>query len=149
VKPVNATLNKITQLTNYLFYSVVVALIDTSIVWVLVKFSVTSLIAANTIGVVSGFIIHYFLSSKAVFNTRYGVGGFAIYLVTFILGLILANALIFMCYEYMFSPYQMDLRILLSKAVSIVVPFFALYYLRLYMFARLNKKRKEVEDIAP
>jgi putative flippase GtrA len=127
-------------IANYFFYSVIVALFDTGIVWVLVRFTEIHLIAANTIGVVSGFLIHYLLASKSVFNTEYGVSGFIIYLATFIFGLLFANWLIYMSYHYVFYAYAVDLRILLSKGVSVAIPFFVMYYMRRYLFMRLNRK---------
>jgi putative flippase GtrA len=127
-------------ITNYFCYSVIVGIVDVCIVWALVRFSPVHLVAANTAGVVSGFLLHYLLASKTVFHTEYGFAGFAIYLGTFLFGLIFANWLIYGSYHYVFSGYSTDLRILLSKGVSIAVPFFALYYLRKYLFLMLNRK---------
>jgi len=130
-------------ITNYFIYSVVVTIIDTGIVWALVRFTSTHLVAANTIGVTTGFLLHYLLASKAVFKTEYGMTGFVIYLATFLFGLNFANWLIVMSYEYVFTAYAVDIRILLSKGVSIGVPFFAMYYMRKYLFIMLNRiKRK-------
>jgi putative flippase GtrA len=127
-------------IANYLFYSVIVTLVDTGIVWTLVRFSTTHLVAANTIGVVTGFLLHYILASKSVFHTEYGIAGFMIYLATFLFGLSFANWLIFMSYHHVFFAYSVDLRILLSKGVSIAVPFFVLYYLRKHLFLLLKRK---------
>lgn len=127
-------------MANYLFYSVVVTLVDTGIVWTLVCYSVIHLVAANTIGVVTGFLLHYLLASKSVFKTEYGIKGFIIYLTTFLFGLSFANWLIYMSYNYVFFAYSVDLRILLSKGVSIAVPFFVLYYLRKHLFLLLKRK---------
>lgn len=127
-------------IVNYLFYSIVVTLVDTGIVWALVRFSEIHLVAANTIGVVSGFLLHYLLASKSVFQAEYGIVGFLVYLSTFIFGLALANWLIYMSYQYVFFAYSVNLRILLSKGISIAVPFFVLYYLRKHLF--LLSKRK-------
>lgn len=127
-------------IANYLFYSVIVTLVDTGIVWTLVRFSATHLVAANTIGVITGFLLHYILASKSVFHTEYGIGGFMIYLATFLFGLGFANWLIFMSYHHVFFAYSVDLRILLSKGVSIAVPFFVLYYLRKHLFLLLKRK---------
>ncbi|MDD3168829.1 MAG: hypothetical protein PHC91_05115 [Eubacteriales bacterium] len=127
-------------IVNYLFYSVIVTLADTGIVWALVRFSEIHLVAANTIGVVSGFLLHYLLASKSVFQTEYGIAGFLVYLTTFLFGLSFANWLIFMSYHYVFYAYSVDLQILLSKGVSIAVPFFVLYYLRKHLFLMLKRK---------
>lgn len=132
-------------IANYFFYSVIVSVVDTGIVWALVRFSMAHLVTANTIGVVTGFLLHYILASKSVFDTEYGLAGFIIYLGTFLFGLSFANWLIYVSYHYVFTAYVVDLRILLSKGVSIGVPFFAMYYLRKYLFIMLNKKLKRKE----
>ena len=130
-------------IANYFLYSVIVAIVDTSLVWGFVRFTVFGLITANTIGVITGFLLHYILSSKSVFKTDYGTAGFAIYLGTFLFGLVFANWLIYISYEYIFTLFSIDLSILLSKGVSIAGPFFAMYYMRKHLFLMLNRKRKE------
>jgi len=127
-------------IANYFFYSVIVTVVDTGIVWALVRFSSVHLVTANTIGVVTGFLLHYLLASKTVFDTEYGIAGFVIYLATFLIGLVLANWLIFMSYNYVFHAFALDLRILMSKGVSVAIPFFAMYYIRKYSFLLLNRK---------
>lgn len=127
-------------LSKYFLYSVIAAIIDTVIVWALTRQNLTHLVAANTIGVSIGFVLHYLLSSRSVFKTRYSITGFIIYLGTFFIGLLAANWLICVFYQYIFVDYMMDLRILLSKGVSIVVPFFLMYFLRKYLFLILNRK---------
>lgn len=129
-----------TALARYFYYSVVVTVVDTGIVWFLTRFSVTSLVAANTLGVVSGFILHYVLASRSVFGARYDAAGFAIYLGTFLAGLGFANWLIYVSYHYVFMGCPLDLRILFSKGVSVAVPFFAMYYGRKFLFGMLNKR---------
>lgn len=126
-------------ISRYLVYSLLVALIDTMIVWSLTRFWSVSLITGNTIGIVFGFVLHYFLASKSVFHTGYGYKGFLIYLSTFIFGLVFANWLIYMSYEYMFDFCQVDLRLILSKGVSLIIPFFVLYFTRKHLFSLLNK----------
>ena len=127
-------------IANYLFYSVIVTIVDTGIVWALVRFSTLHLVTANSIGIITGFLLHYILASKSVFKTEYGFAGFLVYLATFLFGLGFANWLIYISYHYVFYAYSVDLRILLSKGVSIAVPFFALYYLRKYLFILVNRK---------
>lgn len=135
-------------MVNYLLYSIIVAAIDTLIVWFTVRFLMANLLVANTIGIVAGFLIHYFLSSKKVFDTDYGIAGFTIYLATFIIGLFFANVIIYIGFTYIFNWFEIDLRILLSKGLSIVIPFFVLYYIRKYLFERLNKRKGE-SSVAP
>lgn len=127
-------------IANYFFYSVIVTAVDTGIVWALVRFSPVHLVVANTVGVVTGFLLHYLLASKSVFNTEYGIAGFIVYLATFLFGLAFANWLIYMSFHYVFHTLALDLRILMSKGVSVAVPFFAMYYIRKHLFLLLNRK---------
>lgn len=128
------------MILKYLFYSTIVTVIDFFVVWVLTNFFNVNLICANTIAVILGFIIHYILASKSVFNTEYGIKGFAVYISTFILGLVCADALIYVSYEYLFCFMGHNINLILSKGVSIVGPFFIMYFIRKYAYKILNKK---------
>lgn len=134
---------KMPPLLLYLCYSIIVTMVDISIVWLLHRIFSINIVAANTIGVISGTVIHYLLSIKSVFNFDYGVSGFSIYFITFLFGLSLADALIYIGNSYLFNTLTDNLNFLLSKGLSVVVPFFCLYYLRklLYRNAKRNKER--------
>ena len=124
----------------YILNSVIVSLIDTLIVWVLYREMDVFLVTANTICVISGFLIHYLLSSKSVFQADLGMKGFLIYLGTFLLGLALADSLIYAGEHYIFIGYNESLSFLFSKAISILIPFFMLYYLRKMLFSFLKNR---------
>lgn len=128
------------MILKYLFYSTIVTVIDFFVVWALTNFLNVNLIYANTIAVILGFIIHYILASKSVFNTDYGIKGFTVYILTFILGLICADVLIYVSYKYLFYFMENNIKLLLSKGVSIVGPFFIMYFIRKYAYKILNKK---------
>lgn len=128
------------MILKYLFYSTIVTIIDFFVVWVLTNFFNMNLIYANTIAVILGFIIHYILASKSVFNTDYGIKGLAVYILTFIFGLICADVLIYVSYEYLFYLMENNTKLLVSKGVSIVGPFFIMYFIRKYLYEILNKK---------
>lgn len=128
------------MILKYLFYSTIVTVIDFFVVWALTNFLNVNLIYANTIAVILGFIIHYILASKSVFNTDYGIKGFTVYILTFILGLICADVLIYVSYKYLFYFMENNIKLLLSKGVSIVGPFFIMYFIRKYVYKILNKK---------
>ena len=125
---------------RYMLYSVYVTLIDTAVVWVLYRILNINLVTANTTGVITGFVIHYLLSSKSVFQTKYGMGGFGIYFGTFLMGLVLADWLIYLGETYLFLDINKDLSFLLSKGISIVIPFFVLYFIRKSLFNIMNNK---------
>ena len=86
-------------------------------------------VIANTIGVVTGFIIQYFLTSRKVYNSR-NMRTFVIFLLTFLLGLVLANLIVFVSRGYLFHGSDGALAFLVSKGLSIVLPFFVMYFIR-------------------
>ncbi len=133
---------KIPPLLLYLCYSILVTMVDISIVWVLHRIFNINIVAANSVGVISGAILHYLLSIKSVFNFDYGVSGFSIYFITFLFGLTLADALIYIGDSYLFNTLTDNLNFILSKSLSVVVPFFCLYYLRKLLY-RIVKKYRE------
>ena len=99
-----------------------------------------SLITSNTFGVMLGFIIHYlFYHSKKVFSTEYGVTGFIIYLRNIYFRLFIAKYIIYISYEFIFNGLNADVNLILSKGVSVVLPFFLLYYLRKFSYEKLEK----------
>lgn len=121
-------------LVQYLFNSILSTILDVIVVWYLLYFTFFSLVVSNTIGILLGFVIHYLLSSKKVFNKPFGINGLIIYFATFLLGVGLANMLIYVCYEYIFQLLNNNLRFIFSKGVSIALPFFAIYFLRRHLY---------------
>lgn len=127
---------------QYLFFSILSTVLDTFIVWISFYFFNISLTFSNTLGVVSGFFLSYFLSLKAVFNTAHSIGSFTVYLSTSIIGLIVANYLITNTYTFSSTIFPEWFAFSLSKGVSIIVPFFIMYFMRKYLYIWLNKRRK-------
>lgn len=125
---------KNSPLLKYFGYSIVATIIDVAIVWILHNLFNIIIVGANTIGIFVGFIIHYLLASKSVFDSEYGTKGFFIYFVTFLFGLCLADILIYIGTYYLFTKFINNVNFLFSKGLSIVVPFFALYYLRKFLY---------------
>jgi hypothetical protein len=101
-----------------------------------------NIVAANTIGVTLGSILHYLLSSKSVFNSEYGISGFAIYFITFLFGLLLADVLIYIGNTYLFNTFTDNLNFLLSKSLSVGAPFFFLYFLRKHLYKNAKRNRE-------
>ncbi|MDO5785801.1 MAG: GtrA family protein [Eubacteriales bacterium] len=132
--------NKYHNIIQYFGFSVLSTILDTAAVWVLFHFCSTSLGVSNTIGVILGFILDFFLSAKFVFQTKYGVLSFLVYLVTFLFGLAVANFLIIQSYALAIQWVSEGLAFLFAKGVSIVLPFFVLYFIRKKLYACLNKR---------
>lgn len=132
----------ITPMMRYLLFSILVTVIDTVVVWFMYHILGIHVVVSNTIGVVIGFVIHYLLSTKAVFDTELGIKGFAVYLGTFILGLVFADWIIYVSESILFIALTKGLRFLFSKGLSIVLPFFFLYFLRRRLFEMLQHYKK-------
>ncbi len=86
-------------------------------------------VVANTIGVVTGFIIQYFLAARHVYNTK-SMKSFIIFLATFFLNLLMANGIVYVCRSIIFDNSTDNISFLVSKAASIVFPFFITYFIR-------------------
>lgn len=130
------------QITKYFLKSCFVTIIDVAVVWIAHMTLKIDIVTANTIGVVVGFIIDYRISARFIFATAKGVGGFFVYFGTFLLGLIIADGMIYYGNAYLFSNFETQLRFLLSKGLSIGVPFFALYFIRKYIYHWIGKQKE-------
>lgn len=136
---------KCEKLFKYLFFSILSTVLDTCVVWVTFHMLGFSLVVSNTAGVVAGFFVSYFLSLKTVFDTRQGLDAFAIYVGTSCVGLVLANYLIANTYALTIGYCPEWFAFLFSKGVSIVLPFFVMYFMRKYLYIWLNKRRESHE----
>lgn len=129
------------KIIKYFLFSALSTLLDVAVVWVLLNALGLDLVLSNTVGVVAGFVLSYLLSSKAVFDTELGLAGFLIFFGTFLVGLVAADVLISVTHSLV-SPYTPEwFSFLFSKGVSIVIPFFGLYFSRKWLYGLLRKKR--------
>ena len=135
-------IEKYNKILRYLFCSCISTVFDTIIVWTLLQNCGIPLVTANTIGILSGFVISYTLSANRVFAVKIGATSFAVYFCTFIMGLILADTLIVFSHNALIPFFSESLSFLISKGISIVVPFFFMYFIRKYTFLYLNKRSK-------
>lgn len=131
---------KFEKVFTYLFFSILSTIVDVTVVWIAFHVAGIELAVANTIGVVSGFFIGYFLSLKRVFNTGQSLGAFAVYVGTSCIGLVLANYLITTAYDFSIRYCPDWFAFLFSKGVSVVFPFFVMYLMRKYIYMWLNKR---------
>lgn len=86
-------------------------------------------VIANATGVVTGFIIQYFLTAKFVYNTK-SSKSFVVFLATFFMNLLFATAIVFLFRTVIFDNSDSMIVFLISKGASIVLPFFATYFIR-------------------
>ena len=133
---------KFNKILKYFFFSVLSTILDVIIVWIAFHIFNISLTLSNTLGVLSGFFVSYFLSIKTVFNTQHDISSFAIYILTSLIGLVFANYLISAAYAFSIPYCPEWFAFLFSKGVSIVFPFFIMYFMRKYLYILLNNRRQ-------
>ncbi len=133
---------KYKKILTYGLISAFVTLVDILICKLLDK--PLGAVPANTCGVIAGFFLHYFLSAKTVFQRR-DKKSFLIYAVTSAFGLLFADLIVHIC-RNMFDSLNVfteNIRFITAKTASIVLPFFAMYFARKYLFAAINKDKGE------
>lgn len=87
-------------------------------------------VIANTIAMIIGAVIHYYLVSKGVFGSDINATNTVSYIGTFVVGMILQNLVLKTCYSYVLIVLFEELRYVISKGVSVVLPFTVTYLLR-------------------
>lgn len=128
------------MILTYLSHSILSTLLDTAIVWLILNHLGFDIIWANTCGVVAGFVLGFLLDVKRTFRTDYTPAAFAVYFGTFLLGLALANILISATYNAVSGSLPQPLAFLISKGVSVAVPFFAMYFIRKFAYRAIRKR---------
>lgn len=123
------------KILKYFACSVFTACLETMTGWILLHITSYGIVVANTAAVIFGAIVHYFITLLMVFEKRNNAKSFLVYVFTFILGLVLQNVIIWMLYEKVLFHMDEFLKYILSKGLSLVVPFFLLYFIRM----RLNQ----------
>lgn len=134
-------LKKYERIIKYFFFSVLSTILDTCVVWLTFSIFQIDLVIANTLGVVSGFFVSYFLSMKSVFDTKKNFSSLFIYIITSLIGLLIANGLISITYTETITYFPKWFSFICSKGVSIVVPFFIMYFMRKYLYLYINKRK--------
>lgn len=127
----------------YIGLSALTATLETAIGYLMVSFFSCNVVVANSTGIVIGATLHFLLTSKAVFHVKYSWRNVLIYVGTFLLGMLLQNTLIWICYERLFRKCLEVLRYLISKAVSLILPFGIMYFVRgsLYNWSERKQQR--------
>jgi len=133
-KSLQKTYTDAPKIVRYFFISCLALAVDVVLVWLFYRVLALSIVLSNTIGVVCGFIVSYGLTARFVFLHAKGKRGFSIFFSTFIIGLILADVLIYVGEHFIFEKYHENVSFFLSKGLSIAVPFFLLYFLRKYFY---------------
>jgi len=113
---------------RYLAISIFVTVIDTIVSRVSEIF--VNIIIANSIGILTGFTVQYFLSSRHVFFSK-GAKTFVKFFLTFVFGFVLANVIVYIGRILVFDSSEAFFAFAVSKGFSIVIPFFLIYFIRM------------------
>ncbi len=135
----NVFFNKIKcsqKILKYLACSVFTAVLETMVGWLLVHMISCSIVVANTIAVLIGALVHYFITLLMVFEKKNNAKSFLVYIISFVLGLMLQNGIIWLFYEKILFAADDFWKYAFSKGMSLIVPFFLLYVIR----KRLNER---------
>ncbi len=112
---------------NYFLISCFVTIIDIVVSRICESF--IDIVVANTIGVVVGFILQYILCTRKVYAGS-DMRTVLIFFATWLLGLGLANLIVYVVRILMFGGREGIFYYFAGKGVSIAVPFFVLYFIR-------------------
>ena len=136
-------LEKYRDILIYLLCSIFTALIEMGIGWNLLKI-LPNIVVTNTIAIIISAIIHYLITLKFVFRQKNSMGNVIIYVGTFILGILLQDFVIEIFYDYMLVNVEEVIRYVVSKLVSLAIPFVVIYLLRSFLYKKYNDKSRMV-----
>ena len=123
------------KIIKYILCSCITAGIETIIGYALKNVVGMDIVIANTWSIVIGMIVHYLLISKSVFESKYTLWSVMVYIITFVIGTILQNSLIWLCYDFLLENTWELFRFVISKGISVVLPFGIMYYLRNWLYS--------------
>ena len=128
---------------TYIIYSGITAVIEMLIGLLLLNTFISDEVLANTVSVVIGTVIHYFLVTKSTFKSKVTIGSIAVYLITFLLGLGIQNGVVWLGYNVLFVKFPENFRFVVSKAASLVISFAVMFIIRKMLYGWLNRKNAE------
>lgn len=113
-----------TSIFRYFIVSCLVSIFDFIIAYILFKVLMIHYLMACNLGIVGGFLLQYYLCVSYVFEKSSFLNSFTIFLATFIFGFILADITMWISYNLM------EFSFIVSKGLSMVIPFFLTYLFR-------------------
>ena len=133
IRVIKEWLNGHRQFSNYFFISLSLTFFD--IIFSRFCENFTGAVEANTISLVFGFIIQYFLCAKMVYGNN-DARTALIFFLTWLLALAMADGIVYICRVIIFENNKGFLYFLIAKGFSIVIPFFFIYFLRKRLIER-------------
>jgi len=112
----------------------------------LLKFCSFNIIAVNTSGIIVSTVLHYFLVTSKTFNSKISFATLSIYLATFFIGILFQDLIIWLFYDIILAQIFLEGRFLCSKAISLILSFFFLFYIRKKLYSILNIMQLKKQD---
>lgn len=112
---------------KYTIISFIVGTIDFLIAYFLYAALGVHYMLASNIGIAVGFLLQFTAGMKYVFKPNNYIKSFIVYIVSLLLGVTISNLILWFSFDYM------KMSFLISKFLSMVLPFFAVYFMRRIM----------------
>ena len=132
--------HKYDSILKYIFASGITAILETVIGLLLITFLQMSDVVANTVSIIIGSIIHYWIVTKKVFDSDVNYKTVLIYIITFAVGVILQDLVLWIVIRLIGNMFNEQLRYVVAKILSLMVSFFAMYKIRKLCYETSNKK---------
>ncbi|MBO6309513.1 MAG: GtrA family protein [Oribacterium sp.] len=135
--------NKYKRIISYIMMSGITAIIELITALLLINLLSFTDVSANTVGVVIGSVIHYVLVTKKVFGQTIDIKTVFIYILTFIIGLLLQNAVVYLLDRALVRYLDVNISYTISKMASLAVSFLVMYKLRSVLYSIAERKKDE------
>ncbi|MCR5122249.1 MAG: GtrA family protein [Ruminococcus sp.] len=136
-------LKKYRRIISYVITSCFTALIELVAGLAMIKLFSFPTVAANTVGIIIGSLVHYLLITNKVFKKKTDFKTAAVYLTTFLIGMLLQNTVIYFSDKLLSQYLKTDLSYTLSKGLSLAVSFIIMYQLRKKLYSKLGRDLNE------
>lgn len=131
---------KIKRFLIYFIISVTVTIADFLVLLLCMKIT-DNIVISNTLGVFTGAIIQINLNYRYVYRHSPKKLDILFFVMTFIVNLFMADSLIFISYSIL------NLSILISKGISISIPFFITYFIRDFLDSHRDTFAKKLSKL--
>lgn len=136
---------KYRKIITYLICSVIAALFEASIGWILLNALVFDIVITNIMAIFAGAVIHYFLTIIFVFKIKNSPASVLVYVITFGLGILLQSLVIKFFYVIL-AGLPGVYRYIISKGLSLVIPFAVIYFVRNILNEKIKGKETSSDE---
>jgi putative flippase GtrA len=136
-------LKKYHKIISYVITSCFTAMIELGVGLAMIKIFSFSTVAANTVGIIIGSAVHYLLVTNKVFEKKTDIKTAAVYIATFLIGMLLQNTVVYFSDKLLSQYLTTDLSYSVSKGLSLAVSFALMYQLRKKLYSLLGRDINE------